>query len=47
MKYFLVLFLITGNAEVVEFTSYNNCVNAYEHLREAQNVKYIVGCLPK
>lgn len=47
MKYFLVLFLITGNAEVVEFTSYNHCVNAYEHLREVQDVKSIVGCLPK
>ena len=47
MKYFLVLFLITGNAEVVKFNTYNHCVNAYEFLKEVDTVKYIVGCLPK
>jgi len=47
MMYFLVLFTMTGSVEVVEFTSYNHCANAYEYLSEVSTVKQIVGCLPK
>lgn len=47
MTYFLVLFLFAGHTEVVEFTSYNHCVNAYEFFKEVDTVKHIVGCLPK
>lgn len=47
MTYFLVLFTVTGSVEVMDFSTYQNCINAYEYLREVDTIKNIVGCLPK
>jgi hypothetical protein len=47
MIYFLVLFTMTGSVEVMEFTTHQHCVNAYEYLSEVKTVEQIVGCLLK